>query len=162
MEATKHIGFTGTQVGMTRDQKDSFRLLIARLLPTDFHHGDCIGADAEAHELVLETIPQKVFIHIHPPDIKTKRAFKTADDIWPEKPYLERNHEIVDATRMLIATPKGMTEEQRSGTWATIRYAWKVGGKKVFIIYPDGVINLHQAPTKLNQNLQLDSTDSFE
>jgi len=36
--------------------------------------------------------------------------------------------------------PKGKVEEWRgSGTWATIRYARKVG-KPVTIIYPDGEI----------------------
>lgn len=50
----------------------------------------------------------------------------------------KRNHDIVDATEWLIATPKKF-EEIRSGTWATVRYAKKVK-KPVTIIWPDGSI----------------------
>jgi hypothetical protein len=138
MPTNGHIGFTGTQVGMTVNQLRELKTLLLTLLPTDFHHGDCIGADAQAHDLVLETIPIKVFMHIHPPDVRSKRAFKIGDDLWPEKPYLVRNHDIVDATTILIATPKG-PEELRSGTWATIRYARKQK-KHIYIVYPDGVV----------------------
>jgi len=45
-------------------------------------------------------------------------------------PYLSRNRAIVDETEMLIATPAEFTEQQRSGTWSTVRYA-RACGKKV-------------------------------
>lgn len=41
--------------------------------------------------------------------------------------YLDRNREMVDGADVLIAFPKTAEEETRSGTWATIRYARKVG-----------------------------------
>lgn len=48
---------------------------------------------------------------------------------------LERNHHIVELGEELIATPKEFSHTLRSGTWATIRYAWK-RKKKVLTIPP--------------------------
>jgi hypothetical protein len=42
------IGFTGTRQGMTAEQKSALRNLLDGGAG-DFHHGDCIGADSEAH-----------------------------------------------------------------------------------------------------------------
>lgn len=53
-------------------------------------------------------------------------------------PYLARNCVIVDEADILLACPKG-PEEQRSGTWATVRYARKQN-KRIVIVYPDGTI----------------------
>jgi predicted Rossmann fold nucleotide-binding protein DprA/Smf involved in DNA uptake len=53
-------------------------------------------------------------------------------------PYLERNHAIVNESDFLIAAPDG-PETLRSGTWATVRYARKVG-KRVLVIMPNGEI----------------------
>lgn len=129
------IGFTGTQKGMTKQQKSEFNKLIPHLQPSEFHHGDCIGADEEACKIAYSlSIP----IHIHPPKISNKRAFTSGSISYPTKPYLERNHDIVKAVDILIACPKGK-EILRSGTWATIRYAILKGIKTV-IIYPDGII----------------------
>jgi hypothetical protein len=44
----------------------------------------------------------------------------------------------VDATGWLLAAPRTKTEEQRSGTWATIRYARKLG-RQVCLLWPDGL-----------------------
>lgn len=126
------VGFTGTQVGMTRNQMDHLRAELKRLMadgkaPFEFHHGDCIGADAEAHEIALECGYEVV---IHPPEYASKRAFcEGAASVKPPKPYLDRNHDIVNAAEVLIAAPKSLQEELRSGTWATVRY-WKKTGKK--------------------------------
>jgi hypothetical protein len=42
--------------------------------------------------------------------------------MFPEKSYLDRNHDIVDSCSILLALPTGQ-EILPSGTWATIRYA---------------------------------------
>lgn len=118
------VGFTGTQAGMSQHQKEQFVLKMLELNPTQFHHGDCIGADAEAHDIVREFFPN-VRIVGHPPDSDKKRAFKKCDEYRECLPYLERNHNIVDETDFLIGSPKQDEEELRSGTWATIRYSRK-------------------------------------
>ena len=117
---TAHIGFTGTQKGMTEAQiKRVGHLLV--LHSGVVHHGDCTGADAQCHDLALMTGHA---VEIHPPTNERARAWKKgAAHMHPAKPYLVRNHDIVDAVQMLIATPKTATEELRSGTWATVRYA---------------------------------------
>ena len=134
------IGFTGTQSGMTFDQKNNFLVTLRELNEefhlTEFHHGDCIGADADAHKLMQIYFPH-VEIRKHPPEDPKKRAFCEGGFCYTEKPYLVRNHMIVDETDMLIATPENGNEEMRSGTWATIRYAKKTD-KKITIISPDG------------------------
>lgn len=58
---------------------------------------------------------------IHPPIDPKKRAWKNASMIMPEKDYMTRNQDIVNAVEVLIACPGEMTEQLRSGTWSTIR-----------------------------------------
>lgn len=128
-------GFTGTQEGMTPFQKGAIRGLFS-LISGELHHGDCIGSDAEAHDIAVELGWEIV---IHPPSNPAKRAFKTASRILRPWPYLERNHHIVDATKVLVATPKEYEEQMRSGTWATIRYAQKKH-RPILIVYPNGNI----------------------
>lgn len=125
-----NIGFTGTQSGMNSKQQQELALLLEHLRDEDmldeeltvFHHGDCIGADEEAHKIANIL---GLSIVIHPPINDSKRAF--CDGILKEpKPYLKRNHDIVDACDVLFVAPKGNKEELRSGTWATYRYAMKL------------------------------------
>jgi len=90
-----------------------------------FVHGDCVGADAEAHEIASVLLgPNR--IHIRPPSDSTHRAWCAAAIEFPTEPYLKRDHKIVETTQVLIAAPKG-PEILRSGTWATVRHARKLG-----------------------------------
>ncbi len=131
------VGFTGTQSGMNdRQALKLVRFLKALSAPSpidEFHHGDCIGADEHFHRVVNDY--ERTYIH--PPKDKKKCAWCLSGHVFKPKPYLERNHDIVDATDVLIATPRTSYEELRSGTWATIRYAISKG-KKVIVIYPQG------------------------
>lgn len=127
-----HVGFTGTQRGMEPNQ-----LSVVRFFFTKFHvlhHGDCIGADAEAHFTARR---KGMAIHRHPPDNPSKRAFCDFDWDEPELPYLDRNRQIVKHAALLVAAPGEFTEQLRSGTWTTIRYARKME-KSLVIVYPDG------------------------
>lgn len=128
------VGFTGTHTGMSVPQREFVRTIFESLTPIAFHHGDCIGADAQAHD-IAESL--NIPIVIHPPTIAAKRAFKPSQFIEPEYPYLVRNRHIVDAVDVMIATPKGYSEELRSGTWAAIRYT-KKQNKPLLIVWPDG------------------------
>ncbi len=119
------VGFTGTRQGMSQNQKEQFVLKLFELGVTEFHHGDCIGADADAHDIVREFFPE-VKIIIHPPEKRYTRAFKKGDFNHPLKPYIERDRNIVDDSEHLIGSPLDV-EVIRSGTWTTIRYARKIG-----------------------------------
>ena len=133
------VGFTGTQGGMTPLQKLEFASRLPQILGVEFHHGDCIGSDEEADKIVRRTCLNHRVI-VHPPVKDAKRAWVALFDedvLLDPKDYIPRNHDIVDAVEEMFATPKGLEEERRSGTWATIRYAWKVE-KPITIIFPDG------------------------
>lgn len=125
------IGFTGTEQGMTELQKTGLSNYLKQYR-RDFHHGDCIGADEEAHQIAMR-LGYKIVIH--PPINSKKRAFCKEGYILPAKEYLIRNRDIVYSSDILVATPKEREEVQRSGVWSTIRFARKIGNK-VKIIYP--------------------------
>lgn len=117
------IGFTGTAKGMTPYQATRVNLYLASFAErgaVEFHHGDCIGADSEAHDLARKN---GLLIVGHPPVDPKARAFRECDMLWEELPYLVRNHDIVHATNIMIVAPRSRREELRSGTWATYRYA---------------------------------------
>jgi hypothetical protein len=118
------IGFTGSREGMSQHQKEQFVLKMFQLLPDEFHHGDCEGADAEAHDIVREFLP-KVKIVVYPPLSFRHRAMKQGDVIMEPEGYIKRDYRIVDSTDYLIGAPKTDMEQIRSGSWTTIRYARK-------------------------------------
>ena len=126
------IGFTGTREGMSQHQKEQFVLKMEELGPTEFHHGDCVGADADAHDIVRAFFPD-VKIVVYPPVSTKQRAFRQGDEFKEPEPYITRDHKIVDGTECLIGTPLQNDEILRSGTWATIRYGRKTG-KPVFVL----------------------------
>ncbi len=129
------VGFTGTQRGMTEAQwRGLWSLLTART--GNFHQGDCIGSDWQA---AIAARAAGLRVIGHPPDNDSKRAFFPANEWREPLSYLERNHAIVRASKEMIATPGEFEEQLRSGTWATIRFARKVG-RPLHVIYPDGVV----------------------
>jgi hypothetical protein len=126
---------------MSRLQVEAVARILCDLRATDLHHGDCFGADKDAHMigLVLD-----LTMHLHVPSATRFRAFCEVrlgvDVVYAPKPYLERDHDIVNATTALIATPKQMTEHLRSGTWATVRYARTVG-RAIYVVWPTGEVS---------------------
>jgi hypothetical protein len=131
------FGFTGTQHGMTDAQKATLRDFLAAG-SGEFHHGDCIGADSEAHDIADEC---GYSIVLHPPTNPAKRAWRVVPNhmMKREKPYLDRNKDIVLDTIALIAAPAEPIEQPRGGTWSTIRFGLKQG-RTVILILPDGEI----------------------
>ena len=137
-----HIGFTGTQAGMLRIQADKVGHLL-EIQPAHVRildHGMCKGADEQTDGMARRA---GYAIHIRPSTVINKQARCPVragyDMLFPAKPPLDRNRDIVDACEVLIAAPKEMSETLRSGTWATIRYCRKVG-KPLFIVWPDGSV----------------------
>jgi hypothetical protein len=133
MTTEMHIGFTGTRYGLSVEQKMEIKKVLGSYNSTTIivHHGDCIGADTDFHTICKEIGIKTI---IHPPIDEKLRAFNIGDVILPSKEYIERNHDIVENTSLLIACPYDKKKEiTRSGTWATIRYARKLL-KKVELI----------------------------
>ena len=116
------LGFTGSRHGMSQHQQEQFALAISSLELLEFHHGDCEGADAQAHDIIRLFSPDTRII-VHPPLSDYLRAYKSGDQSLEPLPYLERDRMIVDSTDMLFATPQTDSYQPKSGTWFTIRYA---------------------------------------
>jgi hypothetical protein len=137
------IGCTATRKGLTTQQKDSLRKYLQSLpgIPHEFHHGDCVGGDAEFHDMVVDCIDKaNRTIIIHPPTNNSLRAYKQGDEYREAKSYLVRNREIVNEVLLLIGMPCDMIQQTNGGTWYTIGYAKKVNCDCV-IIWPDGSIS---------------------
>jgi hypothetical protein len=149
------VGFTGTRQGMSLVQKEIFKRIIKELQPTEFHHGDCIGADKNAHEVLRNICPEtKIILHpgITKDKISRNRAFCKGDVLYEVKDYLPRNKDIVDYSDIIVGTPKEDTFDYhtRSGTWFTLRYALKCR-KKTIIIFPMGDIRTENKVEILNE-----------
>lgn len=140
------IGFTGTRQGMTDAQKRVVKDLIEELRPTRVVHGDCVGADADFHDLVREGYNPVVEIMLRPGHNKQgespTRAHCDEDIVCAPRYYLDRDEDIVldlIDDGVLIATPSGMNEVLRSGTWTTIRKARKHHVLQ-YIVGPNGAL----------------------
>jgi hypothetical protein len=143
------LGFTGTQLrpketpsGMTDAQKRGLTVRLQAAVKkygpgnVEFHHGDCIGADAEAHEIAVSILGVDA-IWIHPGSNSQKRAHKWSPHILPPDDNLDRNRTMVRVTDGMIAAPRTMVEQFRgSGTWMTIREARNRQKKPLTILRP--------------------------
>lgn len=136
---------TGNRFGISPEAELSLLEFISKNDIKEVHHGDCLGADKAFHDLCAE---REIRVVVHPPTNKAQRAFCKSDDIKREKPYLQRNKDIVNETDMLIAFPGTKVEQLRSGTWSTVRYA-KETNKPILIVYPDGSVFSHNRSIKL-------------
>ena len=123
-----NIGFTGTREAKFISQKrqDNLRdflehFILGTGLKLTLRHGDCVGGDKIAHNIGLSL---GYSIEIYPPSNDELRAYcKGAFIVHPEKSYMPRNEDIVDASELLIAMPATFIEQSKGGTWRTVRYA---------------------------------------
>lgn len=137
------IGFTGTREGMTTTQWEKFEHLVTQWHFTEFHDGDCLGADTQAHATVRRILIPQIEMHGHPCNIHRWRAHNEYDVMYPVEAPLVRNRHIVAAVDLMFAAPKEFEMVMRgSGTWATIRYAM-TRGVPLIVIFPDGTVERH-------------------
>jgi hypothetical protein len=136
--AVRRVGCTGSRNGVTDWQRNAVRRVLPRLfVPASvLHHGDCVGSDEEIAAVGREC---GFALYSHPPSDPRLRAFVASDFAAPELPYLERNRVIVRSIEVLVACPDGFTERDRSGTWATVRYAAEML-VPVVVVWPDGTV----------------------
>ena len=130
-----YVAFTGTRKGVTAAQLAGLEELLLALDTDLMLHGNAVGADEAASHVARGL---GLGLHAFPSVLKQGRGVA---DTWEQPaPPLERNRRMVDHADAVVAVPAGRVEEQRSGTWATVRYA-RQRGKPVYIIYPDGEIS---------------------
>jgi hypothetical protein len=130
MEEQIKIGFTGNRYGLNSEQKVQIISILDKYNNLIVSHGDCIGSDTDFHNICInyrnEHPNKKIKIYIFPPNDSKLRAFNQGDLLMDEKPYLQRNLDIIKNSSILIACPIDKNKEQlRSGTWSTIRKAIK-------------------------------------
>ncbi len=146
------IGFTGTRVGMTDAQLRSVGVLMLRLTahksgPHVLHHGMCVGADHQTHDMWLKLAEAQASAsfttHGHPGLNQAHRpegrARVVCDRVESARLYLARNHRIVASVEALIAAPGTAAETLRAGTWATVRAARR-RGLWTLVVDPTGVV----------------------
>lgn len=138
------FGFTGTSELVKEEQAITLTKVIKKIKSkanVEHHNGQCINSDELCFDLVQKYIPHAKIV-MHPP-INTSKMFKIRIpyNVESRKPldYLKRNMQIVAESDFLVATPKSVKEELRSGTWATIRYA-RIAQMPIIIIFPNGSI----------------------
>jgi hypothetical protein len=142
------VSVTGTRSGMTKQQKDRLKLLIGQLQPTTLMHGDCVGADADAHEIARAA---GLTVEIFPCDLHTQRArcdvITGPTTIHPIAKPLARNNAMVARADLTIAFPRSKKEQLRgSGTWQTVRRC-RLARKRFLVVYPDGDVEASSAPS---------------
>lgn len=135
-------GFTGTREGLTLPQRAALAFYLKHHPAAELHQGCCIGADEEVTEVVEAA---KINFGIpcpligwpsNLPGMTSTSAQLRCRDIHDPAPPLDRNRLIVHMADVLLACPRG-PEDQRSGTWYTVRHARRVGCPVVFF-WPDG------------------------
>jgi DNA polymerase/3'-5' exonuclease PolX len=98
------------------------------------------------HDMVREYDPQGKIVG-HPSLDKTHEVDRCCDEEREPKGHLERNRDIVAEVDLMIATPHQETEQQRGGTWYTVRQAKKAikSGtakcKKLYVVKPNGKVD---------------------
>jgi hypothetical protein len=142
---SRKIGFTGTHKGACLAQLEELSPKLQALKDAgfdEFHHGMCIGADEQAAR-IAKVIGFRVVAHPglarDPKNMLYRSEWDGNDEVREAKPFIERDHDIVDETEVMLATPLTCAEQVRSGTWTTIRYAKKQGrteGSTLFVIKP--------------------------
>lgn len=114
------------------------------LHPDAGHHGGCDGVDWLFHMLCRAA---RVPLTVHPASGTAARwahpgALLQVPGVivLPAKPPLERNHDIVDISNIMLVIPEGPEKDNpRSGTWATHRYAREVG-IRMDVCFPNGTV----------------------
>lgn len=136
-ERIRRVAVTGTRHGMTKSQRRSFKWLLSRFkVASELIHGDCTGVDVEAAEIahLREWKPLA-----RPSNLRTRAHCPHSEVIAKPKDPIVRNKDIVDDGDCVVACPKTMSEELRSGTWAAVRYA-RSQDALLWIVWPNGSV----------------------
>lgn len=115
------IGFTGRADGMTETQKSSVSLILARLKD----EGEALHNDGEGADQEFAILASGIGIKVNTTPVQTPMA---------------RNRTLVGLSKVLIAAPPtDFLLKKGSGSWETIKYAWKAS-LPVHIVRSDGSV----------------------
>lgn len=138
------VGFTGTHKGAEPEQLRGLEEKLKKILEerpdsvVELHHGQCIGADTQC-AAIAKRLGFRVVGHPglakDPTNMLYRSEWDGNDEVREAKPFIERDHDIVDETEIMFATPLTYEEQTRSGTWTTVRYA-KKQGRTLHVIRP--------------------------
>lgn len=141
----RKVGFTGTHKGAHTVQLKIAQAKLTAMKSEgfdEFHHGMCVGADEQVAK-IAKGLGYRVVGHPglaqDPGNLLYRSEWDGNDEVREAKPFIERDHDIVDETEAMLATPLTWEEQTRSGTWTTVRYARKQGrteGRTLFLIRP--------------------------
>jgi hypothetical protein len=131
------VTYTGTRNGMTDAQKRQVTLALRALMDvqaiTVCQHGCCVGGDVEFNAICKEIGLKTVGYFVRGPLC----AGEIADENHERWGHIRRNHEMVDDSEVVIGAPPTADEQQRGGTWSTIRYGRQCK-RLMLVILPDG------------------------
>lgn len=115
------IGFTGRATGMTEAQKASVDLILASLKD----EGEALHNDGEGADQEFAALASGLGIEVNTTPVQTPMA---------------RNRTLVSLSRVLVAAPPtDFLLKTGSGSWETIKYAWKAN-ITVHIVLSDGKV----------------------
>jgi hypothetical protein len=131
------IGITGTRMGMNESQFTLIEKFLQENFSegSEFHHGDCVGVDAEA-ALLAKDIGYKIVGHPGP-NHDNLRAFVESDETKEPLSHFKRNRNIVDTCDILMVVPLQNEWQPKGGTWYTHDYAVKQS-KALKLFLPKG------------------------
>jgi hypothetical protein len=141
-EPLPQIGFTGTRHGMTPEQRSAVAAIVqgvAQGAGFGAHHGDCVGADAEFHDLCHMAPLSVIVVHPGPLDDLPNQAGRSGDSRREPVSHMRRNKNIVMASTVMIAAPFEMIQQAHGGTWRTIEMA-RSAKRPLAIVWRDGAV----------------------
>jgi len=139
MNTFRTATISGTRKGMSKEQQARMCDILDELPSLSYvRHGDCVGVDEKAHEIVRSRF-SRLTIHIHPPLNDKDRAFCDGDVTYDAEAFLKRDRTMVNDSDVLLAFTDSRKERLRSGTWTTIRHARRLGSPLV-IVFPGGEV----------------------
>lgn len=112
--------------------------------PGEFWHGDCIGADVQFHDSVLQCFGGRAEFQLWPSTLKS-RAHVEILYRFPGNKYTihepadarQRTIYIAKSSKLLIVTPFEADIQDKGGTWLAY-HTGRAARKQVVIIWPSG------------------------
>jgi hypothetical protein len=132
-------GESGTREGATKLQVASVGWLWSRYDISLLHNGAYYrGVDRQLYHLAKGF---QIPVILHPPHWDDIQVFWGIEDEQRDAaPSLVRNKNIILESECMVAIPRGIKEELRSGTWMTVRHTRKQS-KPLAIVWPNGLIS---------------------